>query len=184
MSCAEQLRSLLRPLEVYDLNAPINGASLDVKGAALDEVAVWLEELERESSLRCAEDWGVEAWQSLFHLRPASRSAEQLREAIQALLRIGTGPCTLAAVRDTLSGCGIATSVKELGTGAVRVSFPGIAGQPEDFDCLKANIEAILPAHVDIVYFFHYLIWRRLEARGWIFREIEGMTWDELEKSI
>lgn len=184
MSHAEQLRALLHPLGVYDLNAPINGAALDVKGAALDELALWLEELERESDLTTALNWGVESWQALFDLRPASRSVEELRLAIQSLLRIGTGPCSLSAVQDTLSGCGIPTQVEEAGIGAVRVSFPGTAGRPADFERLKANIEAILPAHIGLEYIFRFLSWKQLESFGWKFRDLEAMTWDELEKSV
>jgi len=184
MRGAEQLRATLRPLGVYDLSAPINGASLDAKGAALDEVYAQFEMLERESDLTGAEDWGLAAWQSLFTLRPASRTPEELRQAVQALLRIGTGVCTPEAVRDTLSGCGIATAVEEAGTGLVRVSFPGTAGQPDDFERLKENIEAILPAHVGVEYVFTYLTWKLLESRKWKFQNIEGMTWDELEKSL
>lgn len=184
MSHADQLRTLLRPLGVYDLNAPINGAALDVKGAALDELALWLEELERETDLTLAQNWGVESWQSLFDLRPASRSVEELRQAIQSLLRMGTGPCSLTVVQDTLSGCGIPTQVEEADTGMVRVSFPGTAGQPEDFERLKANIEAILPAHIGLEYTFQYLTWKLLESYKWKFRDLDTMTWDELEKSV
>ncbi len=184
MSSAEQMRAMLRPLGVYDLSGPINAACLEVKGAALDEVTARLEEVGRESGLTTGEDWGLELWQSLLELRPASRSKEELRRAIQALLRMGTGPCTLAAVRDTLSGCGIPTQVEEAGTNLVKVSFPGVAGQPDGFERLRANIEAILPAHLGIEYGFAYLTWEVLESRNWKFRDIESKSWDQLEKSI
>ena len=184
MTYAEQLRALLRPLGVYELDAPINGSSLDAKGAALDRMHEWLEEMVRETDLTTAQDWGLTDWKSLFSIVPASATASALRDSLQALLRIGTGACTLDAVRDTLSGCGIPTEVEEAGTGMVKVRFPGIAGQPENFERLRANIEAILPAHVGIEYAFHYLTWAVLESRKWKFQDIEGMTWDELEKSV
>jgi len=184
MTYAEQLRTLLRPLGVYDLNAPINGSSLEVKGAALDDLHAGLEELARETDLTTAEDWGLEAWRALFALPPASTDGALLRQSLQALLRIGTGACTLSAVQDTLSGCGIPTTVEEAGIGMVKVSFPGIAGQPENLSQLQENIEAILPAHVGIEYVFRYLTWAVLESRKWKFQDIEGMTWNELEKSV
>lgn len=184
MSYADYLRMLLHPLGIYDLYAPINGTSLEVKGAALDEVHGCLEELERETDLIRAEDWGLESWSGLFSLRPVSEQREALRRSIQALLRIGTGACTLETVRDTLSGCGIPTHVEELGTGRVRVSFPGTVGRPEGLARLQANIEAILPAHVDVEYFFHFVTWNLVEERNWTFQDIAGMTWDALEKAI
>ena len=184
MTYAEQLRALLRPLGVYDLDAPINGSSLEAKGAALDRMHEQLEELVRETDLTTAQDWGLAEWKSLFSIVPTSATQEELRDSLQALLRIGVGACTTERVQDTLSGCGIRTAVEEIGTGLVRVSFPGIAGQPEDFERLRANIEAILPAHVGIEYAFNYLTWAVLESRKWKFRDIEGMTWEGLEKSV
>ena len=44
MSYAHYLRELLRPLGVYDLDAPFNGGELDSAGQALDEVEKTLEE--------------------------------------------------------------------------------------------------------------------------------------------
>ena len=38
MSGAEYLRELLRPLGVYDLEAPFNGGELEAAGLALDEM--------------------------------------------------------------------------------------------------------------------------------------------------
>ena len=184
MNYAQQLRALLKPLGVYDLNAPINGSSLDAKGAALDEVHEWLEEMVRETDLTTAQSWGLTDWKNLFAIAPVAAGTEELRNSIQALLRIGSGVCTLDAVRDTLSGCGISTTVEELGNGTVRVKFPGVAGCPDDFEQLSANIEAILPAHVGIEYAFNYLTWAVLESRKWKFRDLESMTWDELEKAV
>lgn len=184
MRYADHLRLLLHPLGVYDLYAPINGTSLEVKGAALDEIHGHLEELERETDLTRAEAWGLETWSALFSLRPIAEQAEDLRRSVQALLRVGTGACTLETVQDTLSGCGIPTLVEELNTGRVRVSFPGTVGRPDGLAQLQANIEAILPAHVEAEYFFHFLTWMRLQERDWTFRDIENMTWDALEKAV
>ena len=58
MSHAEYLRDLLRPLGVYNLEAPFNGGELDAQGAALDGAMARIEEVQRESSLTTAEGWG------------------------------------------------------------------------------------------------------------------------------
>ena len=182
MSYADHLRALLAPLGVYDLKAPINGAALDIKGAALDEAAQLLEEMERECDLTTAESWGLEAWKSLFDLLPAASDAEGLRRSMQALLRIGTHSATLATIRDTLSGCGLSVTVQELGVGRVGLSFPGVMGAPEQFDRLKYNIEQILPAHVGVEYILRYLTWEDLERMGLTFGDLSALTWDRLER--
>lgn len=184
MSCAENLKNLLRPLGVYDLEGTVNAASLEAKGAALDAVAEIFEELERESDLTRAESWGLERWRQLFGLLPATDEVGQLRESIWALLRIGTDHATIKAIRDTLSGCGLDVRVEERGTGTVAVFFPGVAGIPDHFEALKINIEEILPAHVGVEYVFNYITWAKLESRGWTFGDLSAMTWDALEKSV
>ena len=182
MRNADHLRGLLRPLGVYDLNAPVNGASLEAKGAALDELEGWLEELERECSLIAAEDWGLENWRDLLGVRPAAGEAGQLRSSLQALLRIGMGPCTLQSVNETLEGCGIPAVAEVTGTGTVAVSFPGTPGMPGNFEQLRRNIEEILPAHVGVSYVFDNLSWAELESRGWTWEDVEKLTWEEVER--
>ena len=72
MSGAEYLRDLLRPLGVYDLEAPFNGGELEAAGLALDEMELALEEIEQEVLLTTAEDWGLERWAALFARRPVA----------------------------------------------------------------------------------------------------------------
>ena len=119
MSHAQYLRDLLRPLGVYNLEAPFNGGELDVQGAALDGAMDWLEEVQRESSLATAEDWGLENTAQLFVRRPVADQPKKLAAALAALLRIGGDSFTLAAINDTISGCGVPAVVKELGKGQV-----------------------------------------------------------------
>ena len=183
MSYAGYLRELLAPLGVYDLYAPINGGALEVEGAALDEVAALLEEMERECDLTTAGSWGLEKRKELFGLLPATSDPKQLRRSMQALLRIGSHSATLSAVQDTLSGCGLSVKVRELGPGRVEISFPDVQGIPENFEMLKYNIEQILPAHVAAEYMLRYLSWAGLEAKGWTFGDLSAMTWDEVERS-
>ena len=48
MSSAQELKALLAPLRVYDLDAPFNGAELNAMGAALDTAQEELTTTERE----------------------------------------------------------------------------------------------------------------------------------------
>ena len=186
MSTAAYLRELLRPLGVYDLEAPFNGGELDAQGQALDEMAAWLEEVRRESDLTCAQDWGLEKLARLFVRPPLATEPRKLASALAALLRIGGDSFTLADINDTISGCGVPAVVTELGVGRVQVSFPGIPGQPDGFEDLRKIIEDILPAHLGIAYYFWYLTWEELEEKFPAWSAIEGkrLSWDALEKSV
>ena len=183
MSYAEYLRRLLQPLRVYDLSAPYNGGELDAAGLSLDGVEAKLEETGREVNLQTAESWGLEKMAQLFACRPAADGPKALGAALVALLRISGDSFTLAAVNDTLTGCGVPAKAEEIGVGMVRVSFPTQAGEPENFAQLKQIIEEILPAHLSIEYWFWYLIWSELEQLFSRWQEIEDreLTWSELE---
>lgn len=186
MSHAQYLRDMLRPLGVYDLEAPFNGGELDAQGEALDAVCAQLELIQRESSLTTAEDWGLEKVAALFVRRPVASDPQKLAAALAALLRISGDSFTLAAINDTITGCGIPAVVKETGTGQAAVSFPGVAGEPDNFEELKKIIEDILPAHLGIEYDFWYLTWQELEDNFPSWQSIEDMelSWAQLETFV
>ena len=186
MSGAEYLRELLRPLGVYDLEAPFNGGELEAAGLALDEMELALEEIEEEMLLTTAEDWGLERWAALFARRPVAEEPRALADALAALLRIGGDSFILSAVNDAISGCGIAARVEETGVGEVQVSFPGVAGVPEGFEEMRRIVEDILPAHLSVVYWFWYLTWAELEEKFPSWQSIEdlNLTWEELETFV
>lgn len=186
MSHASYLRELLRPLGVYNLNATFNGGELDAQGQALDECMEKLEEIQRESSLVTAEDWGLEQIARLLKRRPVASEPRALADALAALLRIGGDSFTLEAINDTISGCGVPALVKELGIGEVAVFFPGIGGEPPGFQELKKIIEDILPAHLGITYKFWFLTWAELEVKfpTWQSIEEKELDWTGLETSV
>ena len=186
MSYAQYLRELLRPLGVYDLEAPFSGGELDTEGAALDGAEGALEEVGREVDLTSAQDWGLEQLARLFVRRPVAGTPEELGQALAALMRIGGDSFTLEAINDTISGCGIPARVSESGVGSVQVRFPGTAGVPEGFEQLKKIVEDILPAHLAIEYWFWYLTWAELEAKFSCWADIEALdlTWEQLETYV
>lgn len=186
MKHAQYLRELLRPLGVYDLGAVFNGGELDTQGEELDKIMAWLEKIQRESSLTSAEGWGLENIAKLFARRPVATEPRKLAAALAALLRISGDSFTLEAINDTISGCGVPAVVKERGKGLVSVSFPGVAGEPDNFEELKKLIEDILPTHLGIEYDFWYLTWIELEANFHSWKEIEDpkLSWEQLETFV
>ena len=186
MSYGQYLRELLLPLGVYDLDAPFNGGDLEAAGQALDQMESQLEEVDREANLSTAQDWGLEQVARLFTRRPVADSPQELAQALAALLRIGGDSFTLSAINDTIAGCGVPARVEETGVERVRVTFPGIAGIPPSFEERKKIIEEILPAHVEIEYWFWYLTWAELEEKFSCWQDIEdrNLTWEGLETCV
>lgn len=95
---------MLAPLGLYDLNGVQNRSELSALGGKLDEVGALLDTVERESLLATAEGEGLDRREALFARKPAALTAEERREAIAALLRIGEDSLTPGAINDTLMG--------------------------------------------------------------------------------
>ena len=187
MSSAEYLRSLLRPLAVYNLDEGIGCAELDAYGGALDGCGAALDLTEREMLLTTAQDWGLEAIESLLARRPVTDSPERRRAALAALLRIGGDSFTLEAINDNIAGCGLNAVVSEGDApGTVLVRFPEVPGIPEGFEEMRAIIEDILPCHLGITYVYWFVTWALLEARfvTWGAIEAGNYSWEALEKLV
>lgn len=187
MSYAQYLSQLLRPLGVYDVDAPYFRGELETQGAALDGAEAALDEVQRESCVATARDWGLEQLIALLPRRPAAEDPQAMAQAVAALLRISGDSFTLSAINDTLTGCGVAALAEETGVpGTVAVSFPHIPGIPKNFQEISAIIADILPAHLRIDYRFWYITWAMLEERlpSWKAIEDLGLTWEELEAYV
>lgn len=184
MSHAEHLKGLLRPLGVYKLDNSFLGAELDTMGWALDRVEEQLEDIQREMCLVTARGEGLEKMGSLFANRPVTQDAGQLAQALAALCRIGGDSFTLAAINNTICGCGLNAAVTETNTpGTVTVRFPDVPGVPAGFESLSRIIEDILPAHLVTQYLFWYVTWADLEDRELTWQKIqeEALNWRKLE---
>ncbi len=187
MSYARYLKGMLAPLGVYRLEGSLNGGELESIGTALDGAAEALETLEREMLLTTAEDGGLRAVESLLVRRPVAHTAEERRQALAALLRIGGDSFTLKAINDNLRGCGLNAVASETGTpGRVEVRFPDVPGIPDGYEEMRKIIEDILPCHLLVDYVFWYITWGALEERFATWGDLEKMdlTWEALEKLV
>lgn len=183
----EYLRMLLAPLGVYDLSRDsINRAELHALGSGLDAVAEKLEMAERESLTATAEGEGLERRETLFARRPAAVTPDARRAAIAALLQIDGDSLTPETINRTIRGCGVPAQVQELGSGELRVTFPGIVGIPDAFDQIRSIVLDILPCHLETEFFFRYLTWTECERVGYTWAAVEaaGYTWYEFQTAV
>ena len=188
MGYGEHLRTLLRPLDIYDLSpGSLSGSELDALGAGLDELSARMDYVERESALATAEDEGLRRREALFAHIPVHHSAELRRQAITTLLGIGGGCFTLADINNTISGCGIEALVQEKERfGYIRVVFPGVVGIPEGFEQIREIILDIIPCHLDVEFYFRYLTWAECEAfqYTWAIIHQREYTWHEFQLAV
>ncbi len=186
MDYAKELRELLRPLGIYDVDGGVSGAELSAIGAQMTAIWEALTDAEAEMQPLTACGSGLASWEALLPFVPAVITTEGRRQAIAALLRIDSASFTVAAINDTIAGCGIPAVVEEAETAmTVYVSFPGQRGEPDGLEALQARIAQIIPCHLAIEYVFVFVTWEELEALFGTWEEIEaaGGSWRVLQRA-
>ncbi len=155
MGHGQSLRDLLTPLGVYRWEGSFQWGELKSEGAAMDQVEQELTHIQREMNLWTAQEEGLQEVLDLLGRQVGQEDPESLRQTAAALLRIRNNNATLAAMNDTLRGCGIPAQVEETGDPLqVKVIFPGIVTPPADIIQIQELIEAILPCHLHVQYYF------------------------------
>lgn len=180
MSFAAELKKLLRPMGLYELNEGVGAAELTALGAELDAIADSLSQAEKNVSPLTADDAALTAWEALMPYIPKSDSSRERREALCALRMTDGLSFSADALNRTLSGCGITARVREGDEPFhVTVSFPNRRGLPtgfEDMPELSRRIEAILPCHLAVDYDISFFNWGQLERLY--------PSWEELESAV
>lgn len=62
--------------------------------------------------------------------------------------------------------------------GVYQVVFVGTIGIPHDIEGIKQAIDAIIPAHLELVYTFLYNAWEFVSTKTW--GDVADMTWDDI----
>ena len=85
-----------------------------------------------------------------------------------------------------MRGSGIRARAEERGNGHLRVRFPDVAGVPEEFDQIRDIILEILPCHLEVEFYFRYLLWSECERAGITWRTIEAAqhTWKSFQLAV
>lgn len=76
--------------------------------------------------------------------------------------------------------------IAEYGSQKLRVTFPGVIGEPPEYLLIQETILDILPCHLEIEYYLRYLTWAECEAAkmAWASIEAAAHTWESFEKSV
>ncbi len=188
MGYSDHLRSLLRPLDIYNLSpGSLSSSELEALGRGLDGVSQRMDYVERESALSTAAGEGLDRLEALFARTPVHYSTELRRQAIAALLRIGGSCFTLTDINNTISGCGIKALAQEKDRfGYIRIIFPNVAGIPEGFEQIRDIILDIIPCHLDVEFYFRYLTWEECEGYrySWDIIHQREYTWYGFELAV
>lgn len=154
MGYADHLRSLLRPLGVYELSAEsLSGGELEALGAAFDALYESIQNDLRESLPVTASREGLAAYEKLFMLPTQTIPSRLRREAIMGLLRMRAGNGSVASMQQVLEALGLRPSFDESElperlTVALAIQNP----LSPEFLRLRAYLDTLLPCHLTVSY--------------------------------
>lgn len=154
-------RELFSYLPAYYETSRVMQSDMDAKGSELDSFYQALNSTVDQFFVRTA-TWGLDRWETELGI-PTDRTKpmEQRRAVIESKLR-GAGTFSgrlVKNVAEAYDGGTVDVSFQPQ-EWAFTITFIDTLGIPPNLDDLKAAIEEIKPAHLEVVYEFNYLLIR------------------------
>lgn len=136
----------------------VMGGLLDSQGTEVDQLRQALDETLLQFFVPTA-TWGLERWEHELGIKTdVSKPIEQRRSQLIAKTR-GTGTVTFELLRNVAESFenGTIEVTQQPAAYQFTVKFVDTVGLPPNLDDLKAAIEEIKPAHLQVVYAYRYL---------------------------
>lgn len=129
--------------------------------------------------------WGLDKWEEFLGLEVyTGKPAEHRRSRIISKMR-GIGTVTVEMMKNVAEAYdgGTVDVTEQAPLYQFTVEFIDTRGIPPNLDDLKAAIEEIKPAHLNVTYKFRYLIWDELDGQNltWDNLDTLGVSWDDFE---
>lgn len=154
-------REMFSYLPSYYETSRVMQADMNAKGAEMDQLFAALDETLQQFFVRTA-TWGLDRWESeLGIVTDPAKPLEQRRAVVESKLR-GSGKFSgrlVKSVAEAYDGGTVDVSFQPA-EWSFTIKFVDTLGIPPNLDDLKAVIEEIKPAHLDVVYKFSYLLIR------------------------
>lgn len=154
-------REMFSYLPAYYETSRVMQVDMNAKGAELDLLFAALDETFQQFFVRTA-TWGLDRWESELGITTdLSKPLDQRRAVVESKLR-GSGKFSgrlVKSVAEAYDGGTVDVSFQPA-EWSFTIKFVDTLGIPPNFDDLKAVIEEIKPAHLDVVYEFSYYLIR------------------------
>lgn len=138
-------------------------ADMNAKGKELDQLTQALNETLDQFFVRTA-TWGLERWEQELGIgTDLQKPLEQRRAVVESKLR-GSGTFTGRFVKNVAEAYdnGTVDVTFQPSEWSFTIKFIDTVGIPPNLDDLKALIEEIKPAHLDVEFEFRYLVIREI----------------------
>ena len=73
--------------------------------------------------------------------------------------------------------------IEDFNSYTILIKYIDTTGIPANFTDLEAAVKQILPAHLNVKFFFNFLVWDELDIKTWSWDGLDALkkTWNELE---
>ncbi|GAA4828091.1 hypothetical protein GCM10023310_01010 [Paenibacillus vulneris] len=120
--------------------------------------------------------WGISLWEKEFGIVPSlGQPYEQRRSVVRSKIR-GTGLITVKLFQKVAQAYdkGEIEVTQKTNLYQIVVRFVSTIGVPPNIDNLKAALEDIKPAHLDIVYIFKYTLYNDIKSKNITYDDIKN----------
>lgn len=159
-------------------------ALAQARGLEVDKLRQTLDETINQFFARTA-TWGLDDWEDELGLEPQPGFTDAERQdRIVSKLR-GYGTCTISLVETVAEAYdkGKIDVVQVHTIYVIIVKFIDTTGVPTNIDDLKSAVREVVPAHLEILYEYNYLIWYEMDAAAKTWDQVDALVlpWDDFE---
>lgn len=158
---------------------------LESEGQEMDGLRSSMEEVLQQFYVETSTDWGLDLWEQMLGLSSyTGKPLDQRRSRIISKIR-GMGSVTVKLLKNVAESYvyGVVEVTEHPDTYSFTIKFTDIYGIPPNLEDLKATIEELRPAHLQVDYEFTYLSWYELDSAAITWNDLDqaGFTWYTFE---
>jgi len=154
---SEKGKEMLLDLPSYYETSQVMSSILQAKGSEFDKLFQALNEILDQFFVKTA-TWNLSKWEEELGLPPSTASDQERRERILSRLK-GWGTATLSAIKEVVESynSGNVEVIQDHSAYKVHITFIDTPIPPNIND-LKDAVRTVLPAHLDVIYKYLYLL--------------------------
>jgi hypothetical protein len=160
--------------ELSDMYAEIHEARALMQSEGVEFDAVKMNSIDVFDQAKIdVSTWGLSLWEEALGIKTDISKSYPIRRAVIKSKIRGNGTTTMALLQKVVSSYenGVIEMSAQPALYQITISFSGAIGAPPNIADVQAAVEAIIPAHLAVIYKFRYLS----------ISEVEAMMIDEIE---
>lgn len=177
-------KRMLSYLPGYYETSRIMRALVQTRGVEVDKAAQALNEI-LDQAFVTKSTWSMEDWEGELGLKPipGMNDAERIDRIVSHIRGYGTCDFYLIKKVSEAYDKGAVDPIQNHTLYQITIRFVDTTGVPPNIEDLKKAVREVIPAHLEVVYEYNYLIWAELDGLSLIWTDLDDLrlTWDELE---